>query len=101
MDHIKKKKVLWIDQNIGNEENAYTYQEFTNSLTEFDIIKCKSVKEAFDTITKNYEDYKFKLFFVIVSGTLSEKFFEEYVKKSLELHILCATIYIVQKNIEK
>ncbi len=99
MEAPKKKKVLWIDQNIDNAENQYTYEEFTNSLPEFDIIKCKSVKEAFDHITKNYEDFKFKLSYVIVSGTLSEEFFNEYVKKTLELHILCATIiYCSEKH---
>ena len=87
-----KKKIIWIDQNIENDENKYTYKELTENLPDYEIIKSKSVKEAFDIISKNYEEYKFKLFYVIVSGKLSEKFFEEYVKKSLELHILCATI---------
>ena len=87
-----KKKILWIDQNVENKENTHTYKELTENLPDYDIIKTKSVKGAFDIISKNYEDYKFKLFYVIVSGKLSEKFCEEYVKKSLELHILCATI---------
>ena len=100
MEKPNKKKIIWIDQNIDNEENSYTYEEFTNSLPEFDIIKCKSVKETFDYISKKYEsDFKFKLFYVIVSGTLSEEFFNEYVKKTLELHILCATIiYCSEKH---
>ena len=93
MEKSKKKKIIWIDKNIDNEENTHTYNEFVYSLPEFDIIKCKSVKETFDYISKNYEaDFKFKLFYVIVSGTLSEEFFNEYVKKTLEIHILCATI---------
>ena len=99
MENPKKKKVIWIDQKIDNDENKYTYEEFTNSLPEFDIIKCKSVKETFDFIEKNYEDFKFKLFYVIVSGILSEEFFNEYVKKTLEIHILCATIiYCSEKH---
>ena len=99
MEEIKKKKIIWIDQNIDNEGNKYTYEEFTTSLPEFDIIKCKSVEETFDYITKHYQDFKFRLFYVIVSGTLSEPFFNEYVKKSLELHILCATIiYCSEKH---
>ena len=99
MEILKKKKVIWIDQNIENKENKYTYQELTSSLPEYDIIKSKSVQQTFDIIVKNYEDYKFRLFYVIVSGTLSEEFFNEYVKKSLELHILCATIiYCSEKN---
>ena len=92
MENIEKKKIIWLDKNIENEGNKHTYEEFTNSLPDYDIIKCKSVKETFDYIFENYKDFKFKLFYVIVSGTLSEKFFEEYVKKSLEWHILCATI---------
>ena len=92
MEKVNKKKIIWIDQKIDNQENTYTYEELTNNLPEYDIIKCKSVKETFDYITKNYEDFKFKLTYIIVSGTLSEDFFNEYVKKSLELHILFATI---------
>ena len=99
MENIKKKKIIWIDENIDNEENSYTYQEFTVSLPEYDIIKTKSVKQAFEHIEENYEDFKFKLFYVIVSGTLSESFFNKYVEKSLKLHILCATIiYCSEKN---
>ena len=92
MENSKKKKVIWINQNIDEEENIYTYLEFTQSLPDYDIIKSESVKQAFDIISKNYEDYKFKLFYVIVSGFLSEECFNEYIKKSIELHILCATI---------
>ena len=99
MENPKKKKVIWIDENIDNDENKYTYEEFTNSLPEFDIIKCTSVKETFDFISKNYDDFKFQLFYVIVSGALSEEFFNEYVRKTLELHILCATIiYCSEKH---
>ena len=99
MENPKKKKVIWIDNDIDSTENKYTYEEFTNSLPEYDIIKCKSVKETFKYISDNYEDFKFKLFYVIVSGKLSEEFFNEYVKKTLELHILCATIiYCSEKH---
>ena len=99
MENKKKKKIIWIDDKVDNIENTYTYEEFTTNLPEYDIIKAKSVKQAFHHIEKNYEDFKFKLFYVIVSGTLSEDFFREYVKKSLELHILCATIiYCSEKN---
>ena len=99
MENLEKSKVLWIDHNIDNDENKYTYDEFANSLPEFEIIKCKYVKEAFNFIEENYKNFKFKLFYVIVSGTLSEEFFNEYVKKTLELHILCATIiYCSEKN---
>ena len=99
IENLEKKKVIWLDQNIDNDENKYTYVEFTKSLPEYDIIKCKSVKETFDYISQNYNDFKFKLFYVIVSGSLSEEFFGEYVKKSLELHILCAAIiYCSEKH---
>ena len=99
MENKKKKKIIWIDNKIDNRENSYTYKEFTTSLPEYDIIKAKSVKKAFDHIEKNYEDFKFKLFYVIVSGTLSEDFFREYAEKSLKLHILCATIiYCSEKS---
>ncbi len=88
----KKKKKIWMDRKVDNQENIYTYEELMYNLPEYDIIKCRSVKDTFDYITKNYEDFKFKLTYIIVSGTLSEDFFNKYVKKSLELHILFATI---------
>ncbi len=81
-----------MDRKVDNQENIYTYEELMYNLPEYDIIKCRSVKDTFDYITKNYEDFKFKLTYIIVSGTLSEDFFNKYVKKSLELHILFATI---------
>ena len=40
MEKSKKKKIIWIDKNIDNEENTHTYNEFVYSLAEFDIIKC-------------------------------------------------------------
>ena len=92
MEKVKKKKIIWIDRKVDYQENTYTYEELMYNLPEYDIIKCRSVKDTFDYITKNYEDFKFKLTYIIVSGTLSEDFFNKYVKKSLELHILFATI---------
>ncbi len=92
IEKVKKKKKIWMDRKVDNQENIYTYEELMYNLPEYDIIKCRSVKDTFDYITKNYEDFKFKLTYIIVSGTLSEDFFNKYVKKSLELHILFATI---------
>ena len=52
MENKKKKKIIWIDDKVDNIENTYTYEEFTTNLPEYDIIKAKSVKQAFDHIKK-------------------------------------------------
>ena len=97
-----KKKIIWIDKNIDDYEKNYTYAEFAVNLLEYEILKAKSVEEAFNIIMKRYDEFKFKLFYVIVGGELAEDYFKEYIKKSLELHILAATIiYCSEKDKEE
>ena len=101
MDKTRPDKIIWIDQFIDNEENNYTFQEFKYNLPKFTIYKAASVKKAFEIISEKYNEFKFKLFYVIVSGRLSEEFFNEYLKKSLEMHILASTIiYCSEKYIK-
>lgn len=94
MENIEQKKIIWIDEDINSEEKQYTYYELVLSLQDYQIIRVESVKEAFDIISdkNNYDQYKFKLFYVIVSGKLSEKYMNEYIKRTRDLHILAANI---------
>ena len=101
MNDIKKRKIIWIDNNIYDYEKQYTYKEFITSLPEYEIFRAKSVKEAFNIIEQRYDEFKFKLFYVIVGGELADEFFNEYIQKSLEMHILAATIiYCSEKDRE-
>ena len=103
MENIEQKRIIWIEEDINKEEYQYTYYEFIFNLPDYQIIRVESVKEAFDIITdsNNYEQYKFKLFYVIVSGKLSEEFFNEYMKKITEYHILAATIIYCKEEFQK
>ena len=103
MENIEQKHIIWIEEDINKEEYQYTYYEFIFNLPDYQIIRVESVKEAFDIITdsNNYEQYKFKLFYVIVSGKLSEEFFNEYMKKITEYHILAATIIYCKEEFQK
>ena len=101
MEILVQKRVIWIDRDINNKEYQYTYYEFVYNLPDYQILRVESVKEAFDIITdpNNYNQYKFKLFYIIISGELSEEFFNEYMRKILEFHILAATIiYCPEKD---
>ena len=103
MENVEHKKIIWIDEDLNNEQKQYTYYEFVLQLQDYDLIRVDSVKEAFDIISdpNNYEQYKFKLFYVIISGNLADEFFTEYVKKSLKLHILAATIIYCSEECRK
>ena len=91
--------IILIDEKIHNYETEEILNELLFHLNFYKIIPVCSVEEAFKEITNNYQDYKFKLFYVIVSGTLSEEFCNEYIKQSLKLNILAATIvYCSEKD---
>ena len=94
MEKIPNKKiVLWIDPEINNTENSIILNEvFKPNLENYEIIPLNSVSSAFKEITENYNKFKLRLFYVIISGQLAKEFFTTYVKKSIELHILAATI---------
>ena len=103
MENVEQKRIIWIDEDINTEEYQYTYNEFVFNLPDRQIIRVESVKEAFDIITEpnNYDQYKFRLFYVIVSGKLSEEFFTEYIKKITKYHILAATIIYCKEKTQK
>ena len=101
------KKIFWIDKDINNN-NTKKFQdfiEFACQLYEYEIFKITSVEKAFDLIEKNYDDFKFKLLYIVITEELCNEFFLEYNKRSSELVFLTATIIYTCKincpNMEK
>ena len=87
------KQIIWIDQNVNNEENKLTLEYFKSELKNgYNIITLESVKEAFQMFEKEKKIFEFNLFYVIVSGRLAEEFFNEYAEKVIDTNILCAPI---------
>lgn len=92
---IKKgsKQIIWIDQNVNNEENKLTLEYLKTELkNDYNIITLESVKEAFQMFEKDKKIFEFNLFYVIVSGRLAEEFFNNYAEKVIDENILCAPI---------
>ena len=87
------KQIIWIDQNVNNEENKFTLQYFKSELkNDYNIITLESVKQAFDLFEQEKQIFEFNLFYVIVSGRLAEEFFNNYAEKVIDMNILCASI---------
>ena len=80
----RKKNAIWIDKNINCQDINSIFQELEYTLFNFNIYKCKSVSEAFKLIKKKYNEFKFKLIYIIVSEELCEDFIKEYMGKSLK-----------------
>ena len=61
-----------------------------------------SVEDLIDYIEDNSDYFKFKLFYVVVSGRLAEGFFEEYVKLSEKYNTIAnTTVYYLKQKIMK
>ena len=95
------KRIIWIDENVDSIENKVFLEIFEGGIKNAKFYLKKSVKEAFDLIKNLREKIKgnrrvkifhFRLFYVIVSGSLSNEFFSEYVKTTRELGIISANI---------
>ena len=100
---VEKQKIIWIDKNIKKEEKLK--KEFINLseiLYQYKIFKASSVKEAFKIIEEQQDKNKFELlFYVIVSGELSELFFSQYVINCFNYHFIAATIVYCSKEYKK
>ena len=95
------KRIIWIDENVDNDENKIFLKIFEDGIKNAKFYLKKSVREAFDFIKNHRETimgnrsvkiFQFRLFYVIVSGSLSNEFFTEYVKTTKELGIISANI---------
>ena len=88
-----QKQILWIDQNVNNEENRQTLEYFKNEFKDgYNIITLESVSAAFKLLEILKKVFEFRLFYVIVSGRLAEEFFNNYAEKVIDMNILSATI---------
>ena len=93
-----KKTAILIDKKINSEDLYFILQELEYTLFNFKIYKCESVREAFKLIEKNYNEFKFKLIYIIVSDELCEECIKEYTRKSLTLHFLATTVIFSTKE---
>ena len=108
------KRVIWIDKNVDSIENKMFLEILEGGIKDLDFYPAKSIDEAFELIRnkrgtiklkngkekKNVKLFHFRLFYVIVSGSLSNDFINEYVKATKELPIIAA-ITIFCKDEEK
>ena len=94
------KRIIWIDENVDSNENKIFLEVFEGGIKNAKFYLKKSVKDAFDLIKNHRETinhrsvkiFQFRLFYVIISGSLSNEFFTEYVKTTKELGIISANI---------
>ena len=87
-----KDTILWLDQNVYNEENKSTYEKYLPKLKNFNFFCFTSVDELINYIKDNLRFFEFKPFYVVTSGRLAENFFNEYVKISEKYNIIADTI---------
>ena len=98
MESEKTKNAIWIDKDINSKQFDSIVKELEFVLLNFQIYKCKSVSKAFKIIQKKYNEFKFKLVYIIVSEELSEEFIKLYMAKSLTVHFLAATVIFSSKE---
>ena len=89
---IKKNAILWLDQNVYNEENKDTYKEFLPKLKNYNFFCFTSVDKLFEYIGNNLNYFEFRHFYVIVSGRLAEIFYNEYLIATEKYNIIADTI---------
>ena len=102
----KVKRIIWIDKNILSIENQTYLQILQAGVKGGKFYPVDSIEEAFDliknqkenvklkngNIKENVKIFQFRLFYVIVSGSLANEFFKEYVKTTLDYTIISANI---------
>ena len=100
-----EKRIIWIDSNINSIENQMFLEILKAGIPDGKFYPVQSIKEAFDLIRNKKEEitllngkkreskvFQYRLFYTIVSGSLSNEFFIEYVKTTKELTIISANI---------
>ena len=95
-----KETIIWLDKNVFNDENKYTYKEYLPRLEKFNFFCFNSIQNLEIFIKKNIDYFEFKLFYTIVSGRLAEEYYNKYVKLTEEYNIISASVvYCFKKNI--
>ena len=82
------KNVIWIDQNNDKSENKGYLEHYSERLKDFSFTLVTSVKEGYSCL----RNYKFKLVYVILSGSLAEEFLDIYEENLQKLTVLSLNI---------
>ena len=94
-----KETILWLDKNVYNEENKFTYEKYIPKLKKFNFFCFVLVKELINYIEDNSDYFKFKLFYVVVSGRLAESFYKEYIKIAEKYNTIAnTTVYCLKQK---
>ena len=88
----KKKTILWLDKNVLNKENKLTFKAYLPILKNYNFFCFTTVKAIFKYLKKNLDYFEFKLFYIIVSGSLAEDFYNKYVEKTEKYNYFASTI---------
>ena len=99
------KRVIWIDENVKSMENQMFLEILQGGIKNAKFYPVESAKEAFELIRNKKEEiillngnkkeskvFQYRLFYTIISGSLSNEFFNEYIKTTKELTIISANI---------
>ena len=99
------KRIIWIDKKVKNIEIQKVLTKLEESVKGAKIYPVESIEEAFDLIKNKKEEiilkdgnkkevkiFQFRLFYTIINSSLSEDFFNEYIKATKELTIISANI---------
>ena len=99
------KRIIWIDKNVNNVENQSFLEILQSGIDNGKFYPVDSIKKAFDLIENQKETiiddknnkkvvkiFQFRLFYVIVSGSLSNDFFREYINVTKRLTIISSNI---------
>lgn len=88
----KKECIIWLDSNVFNDENKMINELYQRRLEKFNFLCFTSVDNLFSFIKKNLQYFEFRLFYIVVSGSLAEAFYSEYVKTLEKYNIIAASI---------
>ena len=99
------KRIIWIDENVQSKKIQFFLDILKTGIEGAQFYLSESVEKAFQIIKNTKENiilsdgtlkedkiFQFRLFYVIISGSLSNNYFSEYVKATKELPILAANI---------
>ena len=87
-----KDTILWLDQNVYNEENKNTYEKYLPKFKDFNFFCFTSVDKLIKYIGNNLNYFEFRHFYVIVSGRLAENFFNSYLIIAEKYNVIADTI---------
>ena len=84
----KSQNLIWLDANVNNEENML-YQQKINQLNKFNLFLFTKTRDCILKI----KSIQFEKTYILVSGSLSKEFFEEF-ERIINKILICPTIII-------